>query len=137
MIVELHNDDDDDSRTTYVGVQDFHQHDVQDTRITELYLNSSVEADFDTRKFVHRGSEIVSTVSEKTNDAQEAFEHIGDRLVENSHEIVVAIPSMTAAATHALAELREDPTIDAEDNLTIVGQPDPGFPVNNTDKASS
>jgi len=135
MIVELRNDD--DSRTTYVGVQDFHQHDVQDTRITELYLNSSVEADFDDRKFIHNESEVVSTIAEKTNDAQEAFEHIGDRLVESDHKIVVAIPSMTAAATHALAELREDSTIDAEDALTIVGQPDPEFPSNNTDKASS
>jgi hypothetical protein len=130
MIVELHNDD--GTKTTYFGVSDFNRHDARLVRVTTLFLNNRIDVDYEDREFVHKDAQIRSVITESVNNRQALIEHFGDRLVEPGHEIIVGIPSISAKIAYALAELRRDPEIDAEDNLTIVGQPDPEFPPNDT-----
>lgn len=130
MIVELHNDD--GTKTTYFGAQDFSRYDSRGQRMTQLFLSHKVEADYDDREFIHDDAEINSVITESVNSEEAMYEHIGDRLVEPGHEIVVGIPAISADVAYALARLRRDPEIDAEDNLTIVGRPDPEFSDNDT-----
>ena len=135
MIVELHNDD--GTKTTYFGVSDFNQHDNPEQRVTNVFLNNDIEADYDELEFFHYDAEIHSVISEAVCDQPSIVDHIGSMLVEPGHEIIVGIPAMRASVAYGLAELRRDPTIDAEDNLTIVGRPDPEFPDNDTSEVES
>jgi hypothetical protein len=130
MIVELHNDD--GTKTTYFGVSDFSRYDSRSKRVTQLHLNNSIEADYNDREFHHDGANIHSIVSEGVLNEEGVYEHIGDRLVEPGHEIVVGIPAVSSNVAYALAELRREADIDAEDNLTVVGEPDPEWPANDT-----
>jgi hypothetical protein len=130
MIVELHNDD--GTKTTYFGVSDFTKHDSLGRRITQLHLNRNIEADYGEREFIHGDAETSSVISEAILNEQAVVEHVGDRLVEPGHELIVGVPAMSANVAYALSALRGDPTVDAEDNLTIIGEPDPEFPPNDT-----
>ena len=133
MIVELHNDD--GTKTTYFGVSDFSQRDggaLDYASVTEVFLNNNVEAEFGNRQHFHYDAVISTVISEGVLNEQAVIEHIGDRLVEPGHEIVVGIPAISHTVAYALAKFRRWPDVDADDNLTIIGQPDPGFPDNDT-----
>jgi len=134
MIVELHNDN--GTKTTYFGVSDFNQHGNPEQRVTKMFLNSDIEADYNELEFFHYDGEISSVISEAVCDQSSIVDHINDVLIEPGHEIIVGIPAMTANVAYGLAELRRDPTVDAEDDLTIVGNPDPEFPDNDTSEVS-
>ena len=130
MIVELHNDD--GSKTTYFGVSDFNCYYGQDARIMQLFLNSTIDANGDDREFYHADAEIHMVICEAVCNEEALFEMISDHLVEADTEVVIGIPAISADVAYALERLRRDPEIDAEDNLTIVGEPDPEFPDNDT-----
>jgi hypothetical protein len=134
MIVTLHNDD--GTKTTYFGVSDFNCYDGQDARITQVFLNSTIDADGDDREFYHGDAEIHMVICEAVCNEEALFEMISDYLVEDDTEIVVGIPAISADVAYALESLRRDPEIDADDNLTIVGRPDPGFPDNDTSEVN-
>lgn len=130
MIVELHNND--GTKTTYFGVQDFSRYDSRGKRITQLFLSGKIEADYDDREFIHNDADISSVISEAVLNEEGVAEHIADRLVEPGHELIIGIPGMSANVAYGLAVVRGDPEVDAEDNLTLVGRPDPEFPPNDT-----